>query len=71
MTEAQAWSRAVEATVPGAKGWVEVRGWMDPTPVWRIDLKDGMSFSGTDKAAVAREFDTYWQSVLRLTGEPP
>lgn len=71
MAEEQAWSRAVQSTFPGTKGWVEIRGWYDPCPVWHIDLSNGVSFSGTDKHAVAHEFDAYWQGVLRLTGEMP
>lgn len=71
MTEEQAWAQLVRTAFPGTKGWVEIRGWEDPRPIWHIDVGNGVSFSGADKHAVAREFDVYWHSVLRLTGEIP
>lgn len=70
LTEEQEWSRAVASTVPGAKGWVEVRGWGDPKPLWCITLP-GIKFEGYVKKEVARQFDAHWRSVLRLTGEMP
>jgi hypothetical protein len=71
MDEGQAWKQAVGGAFPGAKGWMEVRGWGDPTPIWHIQFSNDHVVSGTSKLAVAREADAYFTAVQRLTGEPP
>jgi hypothetical protein len=71
MDEGQAWKQAVAGTFPGAKGWMEVRGWGDPTPTWHIQFSNDHVVSGTSKLAVAREADLYFAAVHRLTGEAP
>lgn len=71
MAEEQAWSRAVEAYHPGAKGWVETRGWRDPRPLWCIQFKNGVVFSDHVKHIVGGQANDYARSVVRLTGELP
>lgn len=71
LTEAQAWSRAVESFCPGAKGWVEIREWEDPRPLWCAQFKNGMVFSDYAKDIVAKQANDYARGVLQLTGEPP
>jgi hypothetical protein len=70
-TEEQSWSRAVEAGYPGAKGWVEVRGWEDPRPLWCIQFRNGVVFSDYTKHVVGKQAKDYACSVSRLTGEWP
>jgi hypothetical protein len=70
-SEAEAWKQAVAGAFPGAKGWVETRGWEDPSPVWLIKFNDDHIVSNTSKLAAAREADAYFRAVSRLTGESP
>lgn len=71
MHEHDLFVRAMASYLPGAKVWSEVRGWEDPRPVFAIAFKNGMRFESNSRHDVINEAKTYYDSVIRLTGNPP
>ena len=62
---------AVRARTLNAVGQIEVRGWGDPAPHYKITFNNEMVFDGTDEDDVFIRARTYAFTVHRLTGEYP
>lgn len=71
MHEHDLFVKQMEGYFPGAKVWVEVRGWRDPRPEFAIAFKNGMKFESHTKHDAIQQAKVYYESTLRLTGEPP
>lgn len=71
MAEHDLFVRQMQGYFPGAKVWVEVRGWHDPRPEFAIAFKNGMTFESNSKHDVIQQAKVYYEATLRLTGEPP
>lgn len=62
---------AVRARTLNAVGQVEVRGWGDPAPHYKITFNNEMVFDGTDEDDVFNKARAYAFNVHRLTGRRP
>lgn len=61
----------VRARTLNAVGQIEVRGWGDPVPHYKITFNNGVSFEGTDEDDVFNKARTYSFAVHRLVGRRP
>lgn len=66
----QALNRQAAEIAPGAHGFVDVRGWNDPSPVCKIVLRNGAEFANSSSRAVVHEATAFVQAFERLTGGP-
>lgn len=69
--ESSVLDRAVGRTWPGARAFVDVRGWGDPAPMYTIHFRNGVQFTDTTQQGAVRAAETYAEATFKLTGEYP
>jgi hypothetical protein len=55
----------------GARGVVDIRGWEDPAPIFRVICKNGVEFQDSSSCGAIRAASNYLETVKALTGEYP
>lgn len=61
----------LDVFAPGAKFYLDTRGWEDPRPLLKVRTADGADFEGYDISGVLQTVVTHHRCTQRILGEAP